>query len=139
MFLLDTTVLSALMQVVRVPEVADWLAQQDGDVVFTTAISQAEIFSGLAILPSGRRRGALEATAREMFAEFGGRVLAFDSEAGDTCAEFFAIRRKAGRPIAVPDLMIASIAGAQGASVVTRDTVGFEGCGLTLINPWKAS
>jgi toxin FitB len=32
--------------------------------------------------------------------------------------------------------MIASVALSRGASVVTRDTSGFEGCGITLINPW---
>ena len=28
---------------------------------------------------------------------------------------------------------------AVGASVVTRDTGGFEGCGLPVINPWDAA
>jgi predicted nucleic acid-binding protein len=37
------------------------------------------------------------------------------------------------------DLMIASIARAHGASVVTRDTGDFAGCGLALINPWAPS
>jgi predicted nucleic acid-binding protein len=35
--------------------------------------------------------------------------------------------------------MIASIARMYGASVVTRDTGDFEGCGLALINPWSSS
>jgi hypothetical protein len=35
--------------------------------------------------------------------------------------------------------MIAAIARANGASMVTRDISGFEGCGLTLINPWEAA
>jgi predicted nucleic acid-binding protein len=139
MFLLDTNILSALMQLCRVPEVAAWMARQNEDLLFTTAISHAEIFSGLAVLPSGRRKRELEATAREMFDEFEERVLAFDTEAATAYAELFAIRRQAGRPIAMPDLMIASIARAHGASVVTRDTGGFENCGLTLINPWETS
>jgi hypothetical protein len=37
------------------------------------------------------------------------------------------------------DLMIASVAGARSASIVTRDIGGFDGCGLTLINPWDAA
>jgi len=37
------------------------------------------------------------------------------------------------------DLMIAAIARGHGASVVTRDTGDFEGCGLALINPWSAA
>jgi predicted nucleic acid-binding protein len=140
MFLLDTNVLSAMMQLGRVPEVAAWMSQQDEDLLFTSAISHAKIFSGLVVLPDGRRRRReLEITAREMFGEFEERVLSFDIDAAAAYPELFAIRRQAGRPIAVPDLMIAAIARANGGSVVTRDTGGFEGCGLTLINPWEAS
>jgi predicted nucleic acid-binding protein len=35
--------------------------------------------------------------------------------------------------------MIAAIARAQGANMVTRNTADFEDCGLTVINPWEAS
>jgi predicted nucleic acid-binding protein len=139
MFVLDTNILSAMMQLGRVPEVAAWMAQQDEDRLFTTAISHAEIFSGLAIMPNGRRRRQLETTAREMFEEFGERVLAFDTEAANAYADLYAIRRQTGRPVAPLDLMIASIARAHGASMVSRDIAGFEGCGLAVINPWEAS
>ena len=33
--------------------------------------------------------------------------------------------------------MIAAIARANGASVVTRDIRGFEDCGVPLIDPWQ--
>lgn len=137
-FLLDTNILSAMMQATRIPEVAEWMGQQDEDRLYTTAIAQAEIFAGLAVMPDGRRRRVLEATAREMFDAFAGRVMAFDTEAAGAYAELFAIRRQAGRPITLPDLMIAAIARAHGASMVTRDTGGFEGCGIAVINPWNA-
>jgi predicted nucleic acid-binding protein len=89
-------------------------------------------------MPDGRRRGDLAGTAREMFAEFNGRVLAFGEDAATVYAELFALRRQAGRPTGTLDLMIASIARAQDATIVTREVGGFEGCGLTLINPWAA-
>ena len=47
-------------------------------------------------------------------------------------------RRRAGRPTATFDLIIASVARATGATMVTRNTADFEGCGLTLVNPWEA-
>jgi hypothetical protein len=34
---------------------------------------------------------------------------------------------------------ITAIAQVQRASVVARDIGGFDGCGLTLINPWDAA
>ena len=33
--------------------------------------------------------------------------------------------------------MIAAIARVNGASVATRDTGGFESCGIEVINPWE--
>jgi predicted nucleic acid-binding protein len=137
MFVLDTNILSAMMRLQLEPRVAAWIAAQRADLLFTTSLSQAEILSGLAIMVEGRRRLDLQAAARLMFLEdFDGRVLPFDTEAAVAYANIFAARRRAGRPATTLDLMIASVAQSRGASVVTRDTSGFEGCGLTLINPW---
>lgn len=139
MYVLDTNVLSAMMRPRPVPEVAAWIDSQDEDLLFTTAISQAEILSGIAIMADGRRRLDLATAAQAIFAEdFTGRVLPFDGEAALAYAELFAVRRRSGRPAATLDLMIAAVARSHGAGVVTRDASGFEGCGLTLINPWKA-
>lgn len=121
------------------PEVANWIAAQPAELLFTTSLSQAEILSGLAVMPDGRRRLDLEAAARIMFLEdFDGRVLSFDMKAAAAYAGIFASRRRAGRPTAMVDLMIAAVARSHGASVVTRDTTGFEDCGIALINPWEA-
>ena len=137
MFLLDTNILSAVMGSQPAPKVAEWMAAQPPDLLFTTSVCQAEILSGIAVLPQGRRRAGLQMAALAMFREdFAGRILAFDSEAAVIYAELFAARRSAGRPAATADLMIAAIARTRGASLVTRDTGGFEECGLTLIDPW---
>ena len=137
MLVLDTNILSAVMGSRPVPEVAAWIARQPEDALFTTAVCQAEILAGIAVMPEGRRRLALEAAALAMFRDdFAGRVLPFDTAAAAAYADIFAARRLAGRPTAPLDLMIAAIAHSRNASVVTRDTGGFEGCGVTLINPW---
>jgi toxin FitB len=139
MFVLDTNILSAMMSTRVVPEVAEWIAGQPVGLLFTTSISQAEILSGIAIMPESRRRSDLEAAAGAMFLEdFEGRVLPFDMNATVAYADIFAARRRAGRPTATVDLLIASVARSHHASVVTRDISGFEGCGLKVINPWKA-
>ncbi|HEY6431825.1 MAG TPA: type II toxin-antitoxin system VapC family toxin [Acetobacteraceae bacterium] len=140
MFILDTNILSAMMSLQPVPQVAGWMNRQPEDLLFTTSISQAEIFAALAIMADGRRRRGLEAAATSIFTdEFDGRVLPFDMEAAIAYAGIFAARRRAGRPAATLDLMIAAIARACGASVVTRDTGGFADCGITLIDPWTVS
>jgi predicted nucleic acid-binding protein len=45
------------------------------------------------------------------------------------------------RPFAsmAADTLIAATTLAAGAAVATRDVAGFEGCGLTVVNPWDAS
>jgi predicted nucleic acid-binding protein len=140
MFVLDTNILSAIMGSQPVPEVAAWVAAQPEERLFTTAVCQAEILAGVEILPDGRRRRILAAAANAIFADaFDGRILPFDEKAAKSYAEMFAARKRAGRPTATTDLMIAAIARAQGADMVTRNTADFEGCGLTLINPWQAS
>jgi predicted nucleic acid-binding protein len=136
MFVLDTNALSAIMGSQPVPEVAAWVAAQPEALLFTSAVCPAEILAGIAILPDGRRR-ALEAAARAIFAEdFDGRILPFDQTAASLYAELFAARKQAGRPTATADMMIAAVARANGATMVTRNISDFEGCGLTLINPW---
>ena len=56
MFLLDTNILSAVMGSRPAPEVAKWMARQPPELLFTAAVCQAEILSGIAVLPKGRRR-----------------------------------------------------------------------------------
>jgi predicted nucleic acid-binding protein len=140
MFVLDTNVLSAVMGSQPVPEVAAWVAGQPEELLYTTAVCQAEVLAGIEILPEGRRRRGLEAMAKAIFANaFDGRVLPFDSAAAAAYAGIFAARKRAGRPTAPPDLMIAAIARANDANMVTRNVDDFEGCGLTLVNPWEAA
>ena len=140
MFVLDTNILSAMMSQQSVPEVAAWVAAQPDDLLYTASVCQAEILAGLAIMPQGRRRAELEAAARAIFVEdFDGRVLPLDMEAAAAYADIFAGCRQAGRSTPTIDLMIAAVARSNGASVVTRDVGGFEGCGVSLVNPWATA
>jgi len=139
MFLLDTNVLSEMMRAGPAPAVAAWVAQQAADNLWTASVCQAEIFAGIAIMPDGRRRLGLEAAARAMFLEdFDGRVLPFDTDAAEAYARVFAARRRAGRATATADLMIASIALARDARVVTRNAADFAACGVDIVDPWNA-
>jgi predicted nucleic acid-binding protein len=139
MFVLDTNVLSAIMGSRPVAEVAAWITRQPDEQLCTTSVCQAEILAGIAILPNGRRRQFLDAAARAIFEDdFGGRILPFDQAAASHYAALFASRREAGRPAGQADLMIAAVARAHGASLVTRNVSDFEGCGIPILNPWEA-
>jgi toxin FitB len=138
MFVLDTNILSAIISARPSPELAAWIAGQPEDALFTATICHAEILADLAVMPDGGRRVALETAARAIFADdFNGRVLPFDAAAAAARPDIFAARRRAGRPTAPLDFMIAAVARANGAGVVTRNIGGFEDCGVPLVDPWQ--
>ena len=137
MFVLDTNVISELMSDNPQPTVLSWVDEQRTSDLFVTAITEAEIRTGVAILPEGRRRrGLTEATERTFGKLYAGRVLPFGSEAALAYATIAAARRAAGRPIAEPDCQIAAIARSYGAAIVTRNVPDFAGTGVAVINPW---
>lgn len=137
MIIVDTNVVSELLRPTPEPRVEGWLAAQDGLDIYLTAISEAELRYGVAIMDNGKRRAALaDAIDRILRDDMAGRVLAFDSAAAEAYATIAASRRAAGRPITQADCQIAAIARARGATVATRNTADFEGCGIDLIDPW---
>jgi predicted nucleic acid-binding protein len=139
MIVLDTNVVSELMKPAPSRPVTAWAAAQPGQSLFTTSVTEAEILYGIALLPSGRRRRAIEVAARAMFREdFAARVLPFGSDAASIYATIAAERRRMGHPISHFDAQIAAIARSAGASVATRNTDDFRGCGVQLVDPWQA-
>jgi len=139
MTILDTNVVSQAMQLLPSPKVMHWFSGARGSgEVFLTTITVAEILYGVALLPQGKRRDKLQAEAEAVFAQdFSGHILPFDEHAARIFAEIAAARRAQGRPIAEMDAQIAAIARAHGAALATRNVEDFEGCGVTLINPWQ--
>ena len=136
-FVLDTNVVSELMRDRPQPEVLLWVNDQPESTLFVTAVTEAELRYGAEILSAGRRRERLLAEIEEMLKEeFNGRILPFDSHAARAYAVIAATRRSAGHPISQADCQIAAIARSQRASVATRDSEGFEDCGIDLLNPW---
>lgn len=139
MIVLDTNVISELFRPVPERKVLDWIGAQEADRLFTTAISEAEIFRGIEFMPVGRRRANLLAAAEVYFRDdLAGRVLSFDSVAARRFAEISATRKRRGLPLKEFDIQIAAVTRALGASLATRNTKDFEMSGITLINPWNS-
>lgn len=137
MIVLDTNVVSELMRAKPDARVMAWFEQQPAAGLFTTSLTQAEIFYGLALLPDGQRRQALMAAARLMFDEdFIGRILPFDVEAASVYPEIAAGRRQIGKPISQFDAQIAAIVRSRGARLASRNMRDFSDCGITVADPW---
>ncbi len=137
MIILDTNVLSELMRPIPSPQVTAWVAKQPASELFTTTITEAEIFYGIELLSKGKRREALLLAAEAMFDEdMAGRIFGFESDAARVYSKIAARRRGLGRPISHADAQIASIAEVRGATLATRNVADFADCGLDLVNPW---
>jgi toxin FitB len=142
MIIVDTNVLSALMQ--RVPEkrVVAWLDRQPRSSIWTTSVTILEVRFGLQIMTTGRRRSALMSAFEEVLERIGHRVAAFDTSAAQEAADLMASRRKRGRPgdlrDPLRDTMIAGIALAQHATLATRNIEHFGDISVTVVNPWTA-
>ena len=139
MILLDTNVISELMRAEPARIVLDWFGNHDAGDLFISAVTEAELRTGVAILPEGQRRDRLQMAIDAMIdQDFQSRVLPFDSAAARAYADIAAQRRAAGRPIAEADCQIAAVARATDASIATRNVKDFDGCGVRVINPWNA-
>ena len=141
--LLDTNVVSELIRRSPKPAVAAWASGHLVEDLFFSAVSEAELRYGVAILPVGRRRDTLlfeiEAMLRDAFED---RVLPFDSDAARAYGHIAAKRRSSGRPVSPADCQIAAIAAIAASrrmTVATRNVRDFEGMGIEIVDPWAAT
>lgn len=138
MIILDTNVLSALMQ--RRPDttVIDWLDKQPPEAIWISNITLLESRYGLNLLAEGDRRSTLIARFDEILqTDLANRILVFDIRAATKAAELAAVRKTLGRPIDMRDTFIAGIALAHGATLATRNTRHFEDLPSPVVNPWE--
>ena len=116
-----------------------WFVAQDSGDIYTTAISEAELRFGVAIMPHGKRREDLSRAVDEIIRDyFEEQILPFSRRAARAYAVIKAERQAAGRSIGILDGQIAAIAQSTQADVATRNVAHFEGCGINIINPWDA-
>ena len=140
MIILDTNVLSEFMRPKPSARVASWVSKQPAAELFTTSITEAEIFYGIDLLTNGKRREGLLAAAEAMFAQdLADRVFGFEGDAARVFSRIAANRRALGKPISHADAQIAAIAQVRGAKLATRNVADFEDCGLDVVDPWNNS
>jgi predicted nucleic acid-binding protein len=139
MFVLDTNVVSELMKPIVASSVEIWCASQPRDSLYITAITQAEILYGIAILPAGNRQKRLLSLAQAMFREdFATRILPFEQKSAEHYATITAHRRRQGNPISQFDAQIAAICRTHRCAIATRNVDDFANCQIKILNPWEA-
>ncbi len=137
MIILDTNVLSALMQQQPDPQVVAWLDDQPAESIWLNSITVFEARYGLALLPAGRRKDLLEQRFEELVQDdLQNRVLLFDINAAAHAAQLAADRKIRGRPVDMRDTFIAGIALARRATLATRNVRHFDDLSVPVVNPW---
>jgi predicted nucleic acid-binding protein len=135
--ILDTNVISALIQAVPDPNVRAWANQQRREALVTTAVTVMELRAGIEHLLESKRRRQLDADVNWVLDDLlGGRVLNFDRKAAFAAAAWHAHCRRNGRPVPTTDVQIAGIAISRRIPIATRDIRDFEDVGVKLIDPW---
>lgn len=132
-YLVDANVLSEATKGAPVVKAVDWLRRHEHEVA-VNAVVLGEIEFGILLLPSGRKRKALE----EWFARVAGMlpVLEMDRETARVWAALLARLRRKGRAMPVKDSLIAASALQHGLAVATRNTGDFAHCGVKLVDPF---
>lgn len=139
-YLLDTNIISNVVKLEPSAHLLDWMAAQRDDALFIASLTVAEIRRGVLEKPAGRKREALEAWFSGPDgpqALFAGRILSFDDRAGLIWARLMADGKIAGRPRSGLDMIVASVADANGCVVVTDNEKDFAG--LQFINPLRVA
>jgi toxin FitB len=137
MIILDTNIVSEPLKSQPAPAVLKWLDRQAPATLYLTAINLAELWSGIEILPAGKRRTQLQhAMNRQVLPLFEGRVLTFDQRAAEVFGRINASAQAAGNPIDFADAAIAAITATHGFILATRNERDFKGTGVELLNPW---
>jgi len=140
MIILDTNVLSALMQANADPAVVAWLDDQPAAAIWLTSITIFEARYGLALLTDGRKKLLLQERFEALLHDdFKHQVLMFDTAAADQAALLSAQRKVAGRPVDMRDTFIAGIAQAKRATLATRNQRHFDDLNVPVVNPWVLS
>jgi hypothetical protein len=139
MIVLDTDVISEILNLVPDQVFAARMSQVDMSDAYVTAISLGEMRAGVELLPAGHKRDLLDVQINILFErDFAGRVLDFNSGAA---FEFGEIAGKLGQAVfeeLLMDAEIAAIARSRGASVATRNIKHFRLFDVPLFNPWEA-
>ena len=132
-YLVDANVLSEPTKPSPDPRVVDWLRAHEPDMAVNPVIL-GELRFGILILPTGKKRTALE----RWFDAGAGRLhcLPWDADTGLIWAELLARLRKTGKTMPIKDSLIAATAMVHSLAVATRNRSDFAKAGVHVVDPF---
>ena len=137
MIILDTNVISELLEASPNSNVLAWIDALHTEDLAITSTTAAEMRLGVALMPDGRRKAELHQDVERLIdIDFAGQVWPFDVACTSHYAELRSERRRLGRPMSIGDAQIAAISLQYGAVLATRNVKDFVGTGVETANPW---
>ena len=129
-FLVDTNILSELAR--REPNTGVYMWARTVTIVSLSVVSVEEIFFGLTWKPNLR--------IQEWFEDFLDshcEILAVTAEIARLSGQLRRTQAKRGQKRTQADMLIAATAQVHQQMLVTRNVGDFEGCGISLLNPFS--
>jgi len=133
-FLLDTNVISEGVSKAPDAKVLAWL-ETHAEECALSSLSLGEIWKGIHLLPTGKRKTALMRWADGVASDFSTVTLVLDSDVLHVWAKLCAKHEAKGNNLCVMDSLLAATAISHGLTLVTRNTkhVPPE---VPVLNPW---
>jgi hypothetical protein len=132
-FLLDTNVISEVRRN-RDPQVRAWAKAVDDVDLYLSVMTLGEIRKATELLRGRdpRQADVFAGWLDELHRLFADRIMPIDARIAEAWG-----RLNATTPRNTVDSLIAATAGVHGLTVVTRNIGAFDGCGVSLLNPWQ--
>jgi len=137
MIVLDTNVVSEGDKPSPDSHVLGWFARQDPISLFLCSPVIMELSYGAELFFARTGSERYLRTLRKVTERYHSRVLEFDGDVPAITGKLRAKRDSMGRPISIPDAMIAAICLNHGAALATRNIRDFDGLDLELVNPFE--
>jgi toxin FitB len=132
-YLLDTNVISELPRRRPSANVLAWVRELERIAV--SAVTLEELIFGVERAPASQRVKLRQWFDRSL--ELPPVVLPVDDRVALRAGSLRAGRANLGRAVAQADMLIAATASVSGLVLATRNVRDFEGCGVTLFDPFR--
>lgn len=139
-YLLDTNVLSVLVQPQADPRVVSWIRAQPAVAMGISVLVIGEIEKGIARLAPGKRRDDLLAWAQvDLPGVFRDRTYAVDLATARRWGQLDAAGRAAGRPLPIIDGLMLATAARHDLVLVTRNVSDCAQRGVPVFDPFTGT